>query len=174
MNKLKHFSILFLAAVCCTPTSTLALEIPDYIVSKNGKPINVADNICPIIKALSSEAVNSTEAEAEASKENELLRDLASKVYAEAISTRVVLMNEKDREFDLDSLCADKGNGEAEEQKEIMTKATRPLLISIARRLQSIAALEAGIASLEGTQMFKSIPKGESDVLNRCSSEEKN
>lgn len=159
----KMIKYIFILLVSCLPVSSvLAMDIPDYIkdIDKMGA---VRQNVDNIINALSSEAEGSQTAVTDAEYFNIIKRKLAADLYAEALTTRTNLLKNSSDAVAEKAKGAVSGalSGGLKDEREVIASETMPQYESIINRLNSIVALEAAAANLEGTIMITSMPKGD-------------
>lgn len=145
-------------------SETKALDIPAYIED----PQDTSGNIEIIVKENTPIVKSSEDAEAWEQKSNEMLRQYATQLYADAISTRANMMGSSSPESDTTILDGVNLPGQAgaimegvksifkklspisQDNISILQNEVKDYNKNIALRLKQIANLEAEIANLKG------------------------
>ena len=164
---IKHYySIKFLALFVffCFIGNVKALDILAYIED----PQDITGNIEIIVKENTPIVKSSEDAEAWEQKSNEMLRQYATQLYADAISTRAKMMGSSSPETDTTILDGVNLPGQAgaimegvksifkklssksQDNTSILQNEVKDYNKNIALRLKQIANLEASIANLKG------------------------
>lgn len=153
-NLALFFWFFLLSAALISPRFSSAMEIPGYIDPQKDIPANVES----IIQALTSEAEGITGAIDDEEFNNIMLRKLSAALYAEALTTRTQLIKEAKEKSKKKITSAIK------DKKAVVSEEVQTYLRKIAERINAIVSLEAGIANLEGTTVFATMPKINSAV----------
>ncbi len=153
----RRFIAIFLLGLFLS-SSAWALTVPSYIQD----PEDIKSNICLIIneKTATGGGFEDT-ALISAEKDNIIMKTISS-LYAEAFTTLTGLSKNPSAVGDFVS-SADPVS--STDKKEVLESEVQTKLNSIAKRLNSIVSLEAGMAELEGSMVLHTLQNV------RCSSE---
>lgn len=122
----------------------------DFPAAYNKEVNNPSANTKVIDKYLTSSAGSSAEATEDAERSRRLRENIATALYAEAISTRIKVIREsKKKKLPTPPI---------KESRTILQDEVLKHTGNIARRLNDIVALEAGIADMQGTNILTRLP----------------
>lgn len=144
------FVMVFWASFTC-PVS--AFEIPQEYLKNIDEP---ADNIPVIINRLRSTAKNLEEADEQEAAQRETMQMAAAAAYAEAFTTRTNLQKQAK-----ENAAKGEASNSHKTEVDIISEEVQGHMRSSAERLNSIVALEAVLANMEGTIIISSLPKDE-------------
>ncbi len=148
MNKTIKKLMLFL--IFLTPLEARSLSVPSYIEDTN----DIKGNICKIIKEKTSGGVSFEDTALATAEKDAIIMKTISSLYAEGFTTITSLSKDPSVAGDfIDSSTP----VTATDKKEVLEAEVQAQINHIAKRLNSIISLEAGIAELEGSMILRSL-----------------
>ena len=146
MNKI----IFFIVCLFFVSSQAFALSVPSYIEDTD----DIKENICKIIKEKTASGVAFEDTSLTTAEKDMIIMKAISSLYAEAFTTMTILSNSPST---VGNFVDTSSPIKATNKKEVLESEVQTKINSIAKRLNSIISLEAGIAELEGSMILKSL-----------------
>lgn len=163
MNRLRYkYLTILVFGLLLIPAYGHAYDFPAAYSDKINDP---SANTVVIIDYLTSKALNSADARDDAQRARRVKENAATALYAEALATRIKLVERSKSKGLKDTAGALTGvlkDSRSVLQEEVLTNVS-----NIAERLNDIVSLEAGLADMEGSAILTSIPNGDSELVER-------
>ena len=165
MKNYNYISVLvFFVAMIIAPSDAFCYKFPAAYTPKLNKPIDNADEI---IKCLVSTATGSETAQNDEKRIEKLKENIATSLYAQALASRVKIAKLAAKKAKDAAAGAIAGLSSVPNSRQILQEKVLEQAISVAKRLNDIVALEAGVADLEGTIIITGLPKGDTSFLDK-------